>query len=64
LNRSEEVLGKFGSSARRPAKPDQVGMDAPEVARRFVFLGIANRAERSMRLDGDTAQRGPGEGQC
>ena len=49
--RAEQVVGEFGARARHAAEAGEVGVHAPEVARRLVLLGIADGAERPMRLD-------------
>ena len=61
--RPQHEIGKLGAGARRAAEAREIGMDAAEVPRRLVLLGIADGAERAMGLDRDLAQRRPGEGQ-
>jgi hypothetical protein len=57
LNRTEQEIGKLGSCARHAAEADEIGMHAPEMSRRLVFLGIADSPQRPVRLDRHSAQR-------
>ena len=57
LNRTEQEIGKLGSRARHAAEAGEIGMHAPKMARRLVFLGIADGTQRPVRLDRHSAQR-------
>ena len=51
LGRTEQEIGKLGAGARHAAEAGEVGMHAAEMPRRLVLLGIADGAERAVRLD-------------
>ena len=52
-----------GACARHAAEPREIGMHAPEMPRRLVLLGVADGAERPVRLDRHRAECRTGEGE-
>ncbi len=57
----EQVRREFATRLRAAAESQQIQMHAPKVARCLVLLGVADRAERMVRLQRHLAQRGAAE---
>src|SRR5215470_11986010 len=61
LHRTEQDVGQLGAGARHAAEAGEICMPAPEMTRRLVLLGVADCAQRAMRLDRHRAQRRTGK---